>query len=57
VRTKKQTAITKAQHAFLDSVVAIQADRATPEDIAFIARQFVQATLPHRDPEGEYLEP
>ena len=53
MKLKAQTAaITKAHHAFLDSVVAIQADRATPEDIAFIARQFVQATLPHRDPKA-----
>ena len=43
-------AVTKAEHAFLDSVVEIQAERATLEDIAYIARQFVQATLPHRDP-------
>lgn len=52
MKVRKQTAITKAQHAFLDSVVEIQADRATPEDVAFIARQFVQATLPHRDPKA-----
>ncbi len=49
---KEQTAITKAHHKFLDSVVEIKADRATVEDIAYIARQFVQATLPHRDPKA-----
>lgn len=52
MKPKTQTVITKAQEAFLDSVVEIQADRATPEDIAFIARQLVQATLPHRDPKA-----
>jgi hypothetical protein len=51
-RMAKNTALTKAGHKFLDAATAIKLDRATPEDIAFIARQFVQATLPHSDPKS-----
>jgi hypothetical protein len=49
---KDQPDITKQQRAFLDAVVDIQTEKITPEDIAFVAREFVQATLPHRDPKA-----
>ena len=52
MNTKELRSVTKAEHKFLDSVVEIKADRATIEDVAYIARQFVQATLPHRDPKA-----
>jgi hypothetical protein len=46
----KSEPLTKASLAIIDAGAAIGLDRATPEDAAFIARQFVQATLPHSDP-------
>ncbi len=46
----KTSIITVAHRKFLDQLTAIHLDRATPDDVAYIARQFVQATLPHKDP-------
>lgn len=52
--TKQSTkALTKAEGKFLDAAVAIQLDPATPEDAAFMARQLVQATLPHSNPKSD----
>jgi hypothetical protein len=45
--------LTKAQRAILDTAVAIRHDASTIEDAAFLARQFVQATLPHSDPKSD----
>lgn len=45
-------AITKAQRAIIDAGADIHLDRATVEDAAYLARQFVQATLPHSDPKA-----
>lgn len=42
--------LTKAQHTFIEAAAAIRMNPPTPEDAAFLARQFVQATLPHTDP-------
>ena len=42
--------ITAQQRALVASAAAIMADEASAEDIAFLARQLVQATLPHTDP-------
>lgn len=50
--TRKHQSITKAGHKFLDAAVEVQLERATLEDVAYIARQFVQATLPHSDPQA-----
>ncbi len=44
--------LTKAQRAIINAGTEIRLDRATPEDAAFLARQFVQATLPHSDPKA-----
>ncbi|MBK6599271.1 MAG: hypothetical protein IPG25_15920 [Proteobacteria bacterium] len=49
---RKSRALTNAGRKFLDAAVEIQLDRATPADLAYIARQFVQATLPHSDPKA-----
>ncbi len=45
--------LTKAQRAILDTAVAIRHEASTIEDVAFLARQFVQATLPHSDPKSD----
>jgi hypothetical protein len=42
--------ITRAHEKILDAAVSISLDAPTPEDKAFMARQLVQATLPHRNP-------
>jgi hypothetical protein len=42
--------ITKQQRALVVSAAAIMTDEASSEDWAFLARQMVQATLPHTDP-------
>jgi hypothetical protein len=42
--------ITKQQRALIASAASILTDEASPEDLAFLARQLVQATLPHTDP-------
>jgi hypothetical protein len=42
--------LTKHQVKLINSAAAILTDNPTPEDYAFLARQLVQATLPHTDP-------
>lgn len=42
--------LTRAHERLLDAAVSIGLDAPTPEDKAFMARQMVQATLPHRNP-------
>jgi hypothetical protein len=42
--------LTPAQKRFLDAVERIHADQPTPSDIACMARELVQVTLPHRNP-------
>jgi Plasmid encoded RepA protein len=42
--------LTRAQNKLLDASVAISTDPATTKDAAFIARELVQATLPHKNP-------
>ena len=49
---KKHISVTRATHQLLDTSVTISLERATQNDIAYIARQFVQATLPHSDPKA-----
>jgi hypothetical protein len=46
-------ALTKAQRFIIDAGADIHLDRATVEDAAYLARQFVQATLPHSDPKAD----
>lgn len=50
---KKSRPLTKAQRAIVNAAAEIRLDRATTEDAAYLARQFVQATLPHSDPKTE----
>lgn len=45
--------LTKSQRALIDRAGEIRLDRATSKDAAFLARQFVQATLPHTDPKAD----
>lgn len=45
--------LTSQQSKFLDNAVKIQLDRPTAKDAAFLARQLVQATLPHSDPKTD----
>ncbi len=45
--------LTPQQNSFLDGAVTVMLDRPTSKDAAFIARQLVQATLPHSDPKKE----
>lgn len=45
--------LTKAQHTFVEGAAAIRMSPPTPEDAAFLARQFVQATFPHADPKTD----
>lgn len=40
----------RATAKLLESAVAIQQEEPTPEDLAYLARELVQCTLPHRDP-------
>ena len=42
--------VTQAQRKLLDASAIIFGERATGKDAAFIARQLVQATLPHKNP-------
>ena len=49
---KTHKPITRPTHQLLDAAVQISLERATLQDIAYIARQFVQATLPHSDPKS-----
>lgn len=44
--------LTLAQRRFLEAAERIRMDRATPEDLAYMARELVQVTLPHRNPGG-----
>lgn len=46
----KPVNITKAGHKFADAVVEIRQDPPTPDELAFMARELVQCTLPHSDP-------
>src|ERR1039458_4216463 len=50
---KKSKPLTKAQRAIVNAGTEIRLDRATAEDAAYLARQFVQATLPHSDPKAD----
>jgi hypothetical protein len=50
---KKSKPLTKAQRAIVNAGTEIRLDRATAEDPAYLARQFVQATLPHSDPKAD----
>jgi hypothetical protein len=43
-------AVTPAERKLLDAAVLIRQDEATADDLAFMARELVQCTLPHRDP-------
>lgn len=52
-KTKPVKAITKAQRAIVDAGAEIRMDRPILEDAAYLARQFVQATLPHSDPKAD----
>ena len=42
--------LTKAERTLINTAGEIRLDRATAKDASFLARQFVQATLPHADP-------
>jgi hypothetical protein len=53
VTDKKSKPLTKAQRAIVNAGTEIRLDRATAEDAAYLARQFVQATLPHSDPKAD----
>lgn len=45
--------LSDSYNKFLDKAVAVMLDRPTAKDTAFLARQLVQATLPHSDPKTE----
>jgi hypothetical protein len=45
--------LTAHQQKLLDAATAIHLDSASAKDAAFLARQFIQATLPHRDPKAD----
>jgi hypothetical protein len=49
----QKSILTKAQRAIVNAGTEIRLDRATAEDAAYLARQFVQATLPHSDPKAD----
>ena len=51
--TTKHKPLTKTQRAIIEAGADIRLDRATKEDAAYLARQFVQATLPHSDPKAD----
>jgi hypothetical protein len=46
----KYKPLTRAQNKLLDASVAIFGEPATTKDAAFLARELVQATLPHKNP-------
>jgi hypothetical protein len=50
MQSKTLKPLTEAGHKFLDAVIEIHQAKACVEDAAYIARQLVQATLPHTDP-------
>lgn len=45
--------ISRARRALVDASAVIQLDRASEKDAAFLARQLIQATLPHSDPKAD----
>jgi hypothetical protein len=47
---KKQKPLTRATFKLLDASVIIYGEYATKKDAAFIARELIQATLPHKSP-------
>lgn len=47
------TDLTPQQNKFLDAATEIRLDRASSKEAAFLARQFIQATLPHRNPKTD----
>jgi Plasmid encoded RepA protein len=47
---EKPTRPLTSQRRFLEATERIRADRPTLEDLAYMARQLVQVTLPHRNP-------
>lgn len=49
----KDQSLTTAGQKFLEAIVEIRQDRVTLDDAAFMARQFVQATLPHSNPQTD----
>lgn len=51
--TKAHKPLTKAQRAIIDAGALIRMEGPTIEDAAYLARQFVQATLPHTDPKAD----
>jgi replication initiator protein len=46
----KYKPLTRAQGKLIDASVAIFGEQATKKDTAFLARELVQATLPHKNP-------
>lgn len=50
MKTGSNINLTKAQSKLLFASESIWGDRATDKDAAFLARQLVQATLPHKNP-------
>ena len=42
--------LTRAESKLLDASAVISADRATASEAAYVARQLIQATLPHKNP-------
>jgi hypothetical protein len=48
--SKEKPLISKQQHAIIKAASDIYVDRPNADDLAFLARQLVQATLPHSDP-------
>lgn len=47
---RRRVSTTRAVDKLLDQATAIWSSAPTPEEIAYMARQLVQATLPHSDP-------
>lgn len=46
----KYKPLTRAQSKLIDASVTIFSEQATKKDAAFLARELVQATLPHKNP-------
>ncbi len=42
--------LTRATRKIVDTAVAVKADPPSPEELAYMARELVQCTLPHSDP-------
>ena len=49
---QKSTALTRKQERLLDAAVAIRESEPADDEKAFLTRYLVQATLPHRSPNG-----